>query len=135
MELIGNDVEAFNKLPVRERVRNVMCNYVDAIRARPKTVELLAAEMMAPSEITSVFTEALMSPGQTVAEFVKLDEADADLHDQVWNLIFTVNGLVSYLAIRERNNPTYLGMDLKEDESWQFLRDTVADITEKYLAG
>ncbi len=133
IELIGNDPEAFEKLPVRMRVRTVLCNYVDAIRARPQTVEMLAAELMAPSEITRAFAEALVRPGKGVADFIKLETADKDLTDQVWNLIFMVNGLASYLAIRERNNPTYLGMDLNDDESWQYLRDTVADIADKYL--
>jgi len=134
IELIGNDPDAFEKLTVRERMRTVLCNYVDAIRARPQTVEMLAAELMAPSEITRAFADALVRPGQGVAEFIKLDEADTDLSDRIWNLIFMVNGLAAYLAIRERNNPTYLGMDLNEDESWQYLRDTVADIADRYLA-
>ncbi len=134
LELIGNDPEAFDKLPVRERIRNVLVNYVDAIRARPQTVEMLAAELMAPSEITRAFADALVRPGRGVADFINLETADKGLTDQVWNLIFMVNGLASYLAIRERNNPTYLGMDLNDDESWQYLRDTVADIAEKYLA-
>ncbi len=135
LELIGNDPAAFEKLPVRERIRAVLCNYVDAIRSRPQTVEMLAAELMAPSDITRAFADALVRPGQGVADFIRLDEADRDLADQVWNLIFMVNGLVSYLAIRERNNPTYLGMDLNDDESWQYLRGTVADIADKYLDG
>jgi AcrR family transcriptional regulator len=135
IELIGNDPEAFEKLSVRERVRTVLCNYVDAIRARPQTVEMLAAELMAPSEITRAFSDALVRPGKGVANFIKLETADKDLTDQVWNLIFMVNGLASYLAIRERNNPTYLGMDLNDDESWQYLRDTVAEIADKYLDG
>jgi hypothetical protein len=37
------------------------------------------------------------------------------------------------MAIRERNNPLYMGMDLKNDESWEFLRDTVWEIAGKYL--
>lgn len=135
VELIGNDPEAFEKLSVRMRIRTVLCNYVDAIRARPQTVEMLAAELMAPSEVTRAFADALVRPGRGVADFIKLETADRDLHDQVWNLIFMVNGLASYLAIRERNNPTYLGMDLNDDDSWQYLRDTVAEITDKYLDG
>ena len=133
LELIGNDPDAFEKLPVRDRVRTVMCNYVDAIRARPQTVEMLAAELMAPSDITRAFADALVRPGKGVADFIRLDTNETDITDQVWNLIFMVNGLASYLAIRERNNPTYLGMDLHDDESWAFLRNTVAEIADKYL--
>jgi len=135
IELIGNDPEAFEKLTVPERVRTVLCNYIDAIRARPQTVEMLAAELMAPSDITRAFADALVRPGKGVADFIQLDTADRDMSDQVWDLIYMVNGLASYLAIRERNNPTYLGMDLKDEESWQYLRNTVSALAERYLGG
>ena len=134
LELIGNDEEGFAKLPVRERIRAVLINYIDAIRSRPQTVEMLAAELMAPSDITRAFADALMRPGKGVADFINLDDEEADLSDKIWNLIYMVNGLASYLAIRERNNPTYLGMDLNDDESWDYLRNTVGEITDSYLA-
>lgn len=133
LELIGNDKEAFAKLPVRERIRRALVNYIDAIRSRPQTVEMLAAELMAPSDITRAFADALVRPGKGVADFIKLDEEDAHLSDRIWSLIYMVNGLASYLAIRERNNPTYLGMDLNDDESWDYLRDTVGKIADRYL--
>jgi len=134
LELIGNDQEAFRKMPVRERIRTVLVNYIDAIRSRPQTVEMLAAELMAPSDITRAFADALVRPGKGVADFIHLEDAETDLTDQIWDLIFMVNGLASYLAIRERNNPTYLGMDLNDDESWDYLRNTVAKIADRYLA-
>lgn len=134
LELIGNDEQAFAKLPVRERMRTVLVNYIDAIRSRPQTVEMLAAELMAPSEITRAFSDALVRPGKGVADFINLDDAESDLRDRIWDLIYMVNGMASYLAIRERNNPTYLGMDLHDDESWDYLRDTVAKIADSYLA-
>jgi AcrR family transcriptional regulator len=44
-ELIGNDPEAFAELPVIDRVSTVLCNYLDAIRSRPRTVQLLAGRL------------------------------------------------------------------------------------------
>jgi len=135
LELIGHDPDAFAKLTVPERVRSVLCNYITAIRARPKTVEMLAAELITPNDITRALADGLVRPGKGVADYIRLDTAERDLSDEVWNLIYVVNVLTAYLSIRERNNPTYLGMDLKEDESWDFLRDTVAEMTDRYLAG
>jgi AcrR family transcriptional regulator len=134
LELIGNDPEEFAKLEIVDRVCTVLSNYVDAIRARPQTVEMLAAELMAPSEITRAFSDALIRPGKGVADYIKLEDADRDMGDDIWNLVYVVNGLAAYLAIRERNNPTYLGMDLNDDDSWAYLRDTVTDIAQRYLA-
>ena len=35
---------------------------------------MLAAELMAPSDITRAFADALVRPGKGVADFIKLDE-------------------------------------------------------------
>ena len=133
LELIGNDPDAFAELTVRERVRTVLCNYVDAIRARPRTVEMLAGELMSPTEITKALADGMVKPGRGVSDFVELESADKDLGDRVFRLIYMVNALTAFLAIRERNNPDYMGMDMADDESWQFLHDTVAGLADSYL--
>jgi len=64
----------------------------------------------------------------------RLETADRDIEDDVWKLIFMVNVMTAYLAIRERNNPNFLGMDLQDDDSWDFLRDTVKEMADRFLA-
>ena len=133
LELIGHDPEAFARLTVPERVSAVLCNYIDAIRARPRTVEMLAGEMMSPNEITRALSEGMVGPGKGVGDYIKLETAGRDIEDQVWKLIYLVNALTAYMAIRERSNPSYLGFDLTDDDAWKFLRDTVAEVADKYL--
>ena len=133
LELIGNDPEAFAELTVRERVRTVLCNYVDAIRARPRTVEMLAGELMSPTGISKALADGMVQPGRGVSGFIELESADKDLGDRVFRLIYMVNALTAFLAIRERNNPDYMGMDMADDESWQFVHDTVAGLADSYL--
>jgi len=133
MELIGNDPEGFAKLTVNDRVREVLCNYIDAIRARPRTIEMLAGELLSPNELTLALSDGMTRPGKGVDSFIQLETAETDISDRVWKLIFMVNALTAYMAIRERANPSYMGFDMTEDESWTFLRDTVGDVAEKYL--
>ena len=133
LELIGNDPDAFAELTVRERVRTVLCNYVDAIRARPRTVEMLAGELMSPTGISKALADGMVQPGRGVSGFIELESADKDLGDRVFRLIYMVNALTAFLAIRERNNPDYMGMDMADDESWQFVHDTVAGLADSYL--
>jgi len=132
-ELIGNDPAAFARLSVEDRVRKVMRNYLDAIRARPLTVELLAAELMNPTDITRALADGMAKPGTAVGDFTRLNEADRDLTEQVWKLTMLVNMITAYLAIRQRSNPMYFGHDLTEDESWAFFRDTVDELTARFL--
>jgi AcrR family transcriptional regulator len=133
LELIGNDPDAFARLPVRERVRVVLCNYFDAIRSRPRTIEMMAGELLSPTETTRALSDGMVRPGQAVSDYIQLDTADTDITDRVWKLIYVVNAFVAFLAIRERNNPSYMGLDLTDDESWQYLRDTVAGMTDSFL--
>jgi AcrR family transcriptional regulator len=133
LELIGNDPEAFAQQSVSDRVRSVLCNYIDAIRARPRTVEMLAGELLNPNDTTRALSDAMVGPGKGVADYIQLETAETDLGDRVWKLIMVVNALTAFMAVRERNNPNYMGMDLGDDESWEFLRDTVWEIAGAYL--
>lgn len=133
LELIGNDPEAFARLTVTERVRSVLCNYIDAIRARPSTIEMLAGELMSPNDVTRALSDGMVGPGKGVGDYIKLETAGRDIEDQVWKLIYLVNTVTAYMAIRERSNPLYLGFDLTDEDAWTFLRDTVAEVTDKYL--
>jgi len=133
LELIGNDPDAFAQLAVADRVKAVLCNYVDAIRVRPHTIEMLAGELLSPTEITLALSDGMVKPGKGVDEYIQLETADEGVADRVWKLIFIVNALTAYMAIRERVNPSYMGFDMTEDESWDFLRDTVRDVAENYL--
>jgi AcrR family transcriptional regulator len=133
LELIGNDPEEFAKLSVRDRVKAVLCNYIDAIRARPRTIEMLAGELLSPNELTVALSDGMTGPGRGVDRFIQLETAEKDISEKVWKLIFMVNALTAYMAIRERSNPFYMGLDMTEDESWVMLRATVGDVAEKYL--
>lgn len=134
MELIGHDPAAFALLTVPERVRTVLCNYIDAIRHRPRTVEMLAAELLTPNEITRALADGLVRPGKGVSDYIQLETADRDIENDVWKLIYMVNVMTAYLTIRERNNPSFLGMDLQDDDSWDFLRDTVTEMADRFLS-
>jgi hypothetical protein len=135
LELIGNDPDAFKKLAVPDRVKAVLCNYIDAIRARPATIEMLAGELQSPNDITRALSDGMVQPGKGVSEYIQLEKSEKDISDKVFKLIYMVNAMTAYMTIRERANPSYLGFDMTDDESWVFLRDTVSDIADKYLKG
>ena len=133
LELIGNDPEGFASLDIPDRVRTVLCNYMDQIRARPRTVELLAGELLSPNDITRALADAMVAPGRGVADYIELESAETDLSDKVWRLIFVINAVTAFMGVRERNNPEYMGLDLREDEAWELLRDTIWQMSGKYL--
>ncbi len=133
LELIGNDPDEFAKLSVRERVITVLGNYMDAVRGRPLTVEALAGELLSPNDTTRALSEAMVRPGKGVGDYIQLEKADKDISERVWRMIFITAALTAFFSIRERNNPEYLGLDFSEDETWDFVRDIVAEIATSYL--
>ena len=134
MDLIGHDLAGFENKTVRERIKTVLIRFMETVRQRPQTAEILAGELMTQSDLTTSLTEVLADSGVGVGEHIQLDRSDRDTLEKVWRLIAVVRTLTSYLVIRQRYNPEYLEMDLRQDQSWDFLLDTVAGMAEAYLA-
>ena len=133
LELIGNNPEAFAKLPVRDRVRTVFGNYMEAVRQRPLVVELLAAELCFPSELTHVLESAVERPGRELDDYIEVRKSDPKIADKVSDLSTIVSAVAAFICIREKNNPQYLNQELN-DESWQRLRQVMDELIDKYLA-
>ena len=133
LDLVGHDLASFEAKSVRERIKTVLLRFMETVRERPQTAEILAGELMTQSDLTTSLTEVLADSGVGVGEHIKLDRSDRAMLEKVWRLIAVVRTLTSYLVIRQRYNPEYLQLDLREDESWGFLMDTVADMAEAYL--
>jgi AcrR family transcriptional regulator len=133
LELIGNDPQSFENLEVRDRVRSVLCNYMSAIRARPRTVEMLAGELLSSNGVIRALADGMVNPGKGVGDYIKLGDADKDISDRVWKLIFVVSALTAFFTVRERNNPEYMGFDLTQDDAWEFLHEAVEEIASAYL--
>jgi AcrR family transcriptional regulator len=133
LELIGTDEASFAKLEVRDRVVSVLREYMTSVRSRPLTVEVLAGELLSPNDTTKALSDAMIRPGRGVADYIELDKLDEDISERVWRLIYIVSALTAFFSIRERNNPTFLGVDLSDDESWDLIRDIVGDVAQAYL--
>jgi AcrR family transcriptional regulator len=133
LELIGDNPAAFEEKSVQDRVCEVLLNYFDGIRARPRTVEMLAGELLNPTDLTRALTDGLAQPGKGVADYIKQESIDQDISDKVWGLIYIIYAVTTFLTVRERNNPQFLGLDLSNDETWKLLRKIISDMSISYL--
>ena len=52
-ELAGDDIEAYSRLPVTDQLSRLSSNFMQAIRKRPLTQEILAWEMIERNELTA----------------------------------------------------------------------------------
>ena len=51
-EIVGDDPEGYRQLSTREQLTRNYQRYARALRARPRTLEILVGELMAQSEVT-----------------------------------------------------------------------------------
>ncbi len=59
-ELADGDVEAYSRLPVSEQLSRLSRNFIQAIRQRPITQEILAWEMVERNDLTVEFRSSLL---------------------------------------------------------------------------
>lgn len=133
MDLIGGDETAFAALPVRERVITVLFNFADQLRSRPHTIEVLASELTNPNDVSKALEDGKVEFGEGLARYIKLDINNDAVVDKVWRLIVVVYTLTTDFCVRQQNNPNYFGMDLREERSWDFLKETIRSLADKYL--
>ena len=131
-ELAGGDVKAFLQLPLSERMEKLAHNYVDAIRRRPVTQEIMAWEMVARNELTEELEAVREASGLKMIElFLPPSEKTPDLAP----LMIMVGAALTYLVVRSRKIQWYSGLDLRSETSWRQLELGVREIVQGILAG
>jgi hypothetical protein len=89
--------------------------------------------LLNPTDLTRALTDGLAQPGKGVADYIKQESIDQDISDKVWGLIYIIYAVTTFLTVRERNNPQFLGLDLSNDETWKLLRKIISDMSISYL--
>ena len=131
-ELAGGDIEAYARLPLREKLRKLTRNFLDGIRSRPLTQEILAWEMVERNELTvelEVIRETRMMHFYEM--FFPPDSYGVDLAA----ISAIIGGAISYLVTRSRKIQWYGGVDLQSEDGWQRLVQAVDSIVDGVLAG
>jgi AcrR family transcriptional regulator len=131
-ELAGGDIEAYASLPLREKLRQLTRNFLDGIRSRPLTQEILAWEMVERNELT-VELEAIRE--NRMMRFYEMffppDSSGVDLAA----VSAIIGSAISYLVTRSRKIQWYGGVDLQSEEGWQRLVQAVDSIVDGVLTG
>lgn len=122
-ELTDEDLQAFLTLPLPEKVAQIFENYVDAIRRRPLTLEILAWEMVERNELTAHLEAIREDLGQELTALIKTDEpVEPELFNAMTALM---SASINYLAARSRNIRIYNGINLQEDSGWQQIKQAL----------
>jgi AcrR family transcriptional regulator len=131
-ELMGPDASAMLALPLAERYALFFDRFIDALRQRPLTLEILAAEVIERNELTAILEAEREQWGEQAealfggAEFQRLP------HLRGVTLLLLAGTM--YLLLRARKIRVFSGIDLQSDEGWVMLKAAVAGMARQLLA-
>ena len=118
-ELAGGDADAYERLPLAEKLSLLAVNYSNALRSRPLTLEIMAWEMVERNQLTNEL-EAIRENTimQFYQQFFTRHRVDLDLTA----LTAIIGAALSYLVTRARHIDLFNGIDLSSDQGWQQLQ-------------
>jgi AcrR family transcriptional regulator len=133
-ELLGDEPQAVLALPLAERYALFFDRFIDALRARPLTLEILAAEIVERNELTAILeTEREQWSAQAEALFGG-DELARAPHLRGITLLLVAG--VMYLLVRARKIRIFGAIDLHTDAGWATLKAAVAGMAQQaFVAG
>ncbi|MCG8375223.1 MAG: TetR/AcrR family transcriptional regulator, partial [Chlorobiales bacterium] len=98
----------------------------NALRSSPVTLELLAEELTANSDISEAFQEARGEQGRFFQKAMLTDERYVQPENR--RLIIILYAAITYLAMRSRRSPRFMGLRLDTDEGWEEALEMVRGI-------
>ena len=133
-ELIGPDPVAFMSLPAAERYARFVEHFVDALRGRPLTLEILAAEIVQRNELTAILeTEREQWGEQASALLASGPEFEA--RPELRGLTILLIAGVQYLLVRSRTIRIFGGIDVRTDAGWNVLKQSARALAQTLLGG
>ena len=132
-ELMGDDGDALLALPAAQRYAEFMARFIDALRARPLTLEILAAEVTHRNELTAILETEREQWGEEAGRV--LGGADWARRPEMQGLTILLIAGVQYLLLRSRKIRVFGGVNLQSDAGWDTLKASVRALAEKMLAG
>ena len=122
-ELLGPRPKAFLALPAAERYARFMEHFIDGLRARPLTLEILAAEVLERNELTAILETEREAWGEQAARLLGAKEFAA--RPELQGLTILLISGVQYLLVRSRRIRIFGGIDIQSDAGWATLKASV----------
>lgn len=132
-ELLGADAQNLVAMPLAERYALFFERFIDALRARPLTVEILAAEIVERNELTAIL-EAEREQWGAQAEAL-FGGADFERAPHLRGITLLLVAGVMYLLVRARKIRIFGAVDLHTDAGWAALKAAVAGMARQAFAG
>jgi AcrR family transcriptional regulator len=122
-DLLGDDPAAFHRLAAPERYARFFDHFIDALRERPLTLEILAAEMVERNDLTAILESEREAWGEEASRLLAADEFAR--RPALRGLTLLLVAGVQYLLVRSRKIRIFGGLELKSDAGWDELKASI----------
>jgi AcrR family transcriptional regulator len=119
-EVLGDDHAAFFALPLAERYARFFEHFIDGLRVRPLTVEIMAAELSERNELTAILETEREEWGAQAARL--LGGAAWTERPELRGVTLLLVAGVQYLLVRSRKIRIFGGLDIRSDHDWAALK-------------
>jgi AcrR family transcriptional regulator len=130
-EIMGRDAAAYARLTTGEQLTRNYQRYAKALRSRPRTLEILASELVGPTDITRAIERERTRYGQGLTRF--FSRPDEYASDEVVALQVLLYGAICYLSLRSRTAPDYFGLRLDDPNDWKRIEAMLALVVRRAL--
>ncbi len=131
-ELTGPDPAAFNALAPAERYARFLEHFIDSLRARPLTIEILAAEIAERSELSAILEAEREAWGGKAARLLAGDPR-FDRRPELRELTILLIAGVQYLLVRSRSIRIFGGIEIRSDAGWAGLKAAARKMAQALL--
>ena len=122
-ELLGADPKAFHRLAAPERYARFFEHFIDALRERPLTLEILAAEIVERNDLTAILESEREAWGEEASRLLAAGEFAR--RPALRGLTLLLVAGVQYLLVRSRKIRIFGGVDLTKDAGWDELKASI----------
>ena len=122
-DLLGDDPAAFHRLPAPERYARFFEHFIDALRERPLTLEILAAEIVERNDLTAILESEREAWGEAASRLLAAEEFAR--RPALRGLTLLLIAGVQYLLVRSRTIRIFGGVELKSDAGWDELKASI----------
>ena len=131
-ELLGADGGAsLRARPLAERYGLFFDHFIDQLRQRPLTIEILAAEIAERTELTVVLETERERWGEQA--FTMLGGSDIEQVPELRHVTLLLVAGVQYLLVRARTIRVFGGVQLQSDDDWNQIKASIRAMATRML--
>lgn len=118
-------------LPAAERWAGFFAHFIDALRARPLTLEVMAAEIVERNELTAILEAEREQWGEQAFAVLGGPEMATQPHLRHVTLLLVAG--VQHLLLRARRIRVFGGLALHDDADWAALKRSIETLARQVL--